>query len=72
MGVLPIGSPAAVFPTECAEYPEGVAGEPGRDIRAHSEGYQEAEPSIRTSVIAMPGSGCSSTPSHGTRGGPNF
>ena len=72
MGILPIGSPAAVFPTKRPEYPERVAGRPGRDIRTHSEGDQEAEPSICTSVVAMPGSGCSPTPSRGTRRSPDF
>ncbi len=42
MGVLPIGSPETLLPTECPAYTGGVAREPGRDIRADTEGDQEA------------------------------
>ncbi len=42
MGVLPIGSPETLLPTKCSAYNGGAAREPGRDIRADTEGDQEA------------------------------
>jgi hypothetical protein len=42
MGVLPIGSPATLFPVQCQAYPGGVARKLGRDIRADTEGDPKA------------------------------
>jgi hypothetical protein len=38
MGVLPIGSPAALFPAQRSAYLGGVARKLGRDIRADTQG----------------------------------
>ena len=42
MGVLPIGSPAALFPIKRPAYPGRITGKPGRDLRTHTEGDQKA------------------------------
>jgi hypothetical protein len=42
MGILPIGSLAALFPIQCPAHPGGIARKLGRDIRAYTEGDQEA------------------------------
>ena len=72
MGVLSIGSLAALFPTKCPAHPEGIARQPGRDIRADIEGHQEAEPRTCPPIVAMSGGGCSPTSSRGTCRSPGF
>jgi hypothetical protein len=42
MGGLPTGSPAALLFVQCPAYPGGVAGKPGRHVRAHTKGDQKA------------------------------
>ncbi len=63
MGVLPIGSPETLLPTKCPAYARGLAGQPRRDIRADTEGGQEAQPTTCTPIVAM--SGCGRSPSSG-------
>ena len=40
--ILPIRSPAALFPIKCPAYPGGIAGKPGRDVRTDTKGDQKA------------------------------
>ncbi len=61
MDVLPIGSPAALFPVKCPGYSGGVARKLGRDIRANTEGDQKTKPRTRTPIVAVSGSGGSPT-----------
>ena len=42
MGVLPIGSPAALLPIKCRAYTGGIAGEPGGDVRTNTKRDQKA------------------------------
>ena len=62
LGILPTGSPTALFPTECSSHPRRVAGKPRRDLRAYTKGDQKVEQSTCLSNAAVSSSSCS-TPS---------
>jgi hypothetical protein len=70
MDVLSIGGSTALFSPERAAYPGGIAGKPGRDIRADLEGDQEVESRTCSSTVAMSRSGRPPASSRGTGRGP--
>ena len=70
LGVLSAGSSTGLSSTKCPAYPRRITGIVGRDIRAYTEGNQEAEPRSRSAVIVVPCCGCSATSSQGACRGP--
>ena len=61
LGVLSAGSSTGLSSAKCAAYPQRITGIAGRDIRAYTEGNQEAESRSRSPSIVLPRCRCSAT-----------